>query len=109
MIVQLIESDPRYPDLTPGKPYAVIGIEADDYRLINDRGQPFLYPADVFELVDASRPSHWIVERGEEGEEYAYPEPLNRNGFFEDFFDGNPQAVGQFWHVMNAALSRRSA
>jgi hypothetical protein len=31
--------------LTPGQAYSVIGIEADDYRLLNNAGRPFLYPA----------------------------------------------------------------
>jgi len=36
MIVKLIEENPDYPDLTPNQPYFVIGIEADDYRILND-------------------------------------------------------------------------
>ena len=36
MIVKLKEKNPDYPDLTPDQPYFVIGIEADDYRMLND-------------------------------------------------------------------------
>ena len=42
MIVQLRRKNTRYPDITPGQDYAVIGVEADDFRLLNDRGQPYL-------------------------------------------------------------------
>ena len=42
MIVKLRRKNARYPDLTPGQDYAVIGVEADDFRLLNDRGQPYL-------------------------------------------------------------------
>ena len=53
MIVRLKEKNPDFPDLTPEQPYFVIGIEADDYRILNDQGKPYLYPADLFETVDA--------------------------------------------------------
>jgi hypothetical protein len=35
--------------LTMGQQYSVIGIEADDYRLLNDAGRPYLYPAGAFQ------------------------------------------------------------
>jgi hypothetical protein len=42
MIVKLKAKNPEYPDLTPDQPYFVIGIEADDYRILNDSGKPYL-------------------------------------------------------------------
>ena len=38
MIVRLHRDAELLPDLTPGQSYAVLGIEADDYRLLNDAG-----------------------------------------------------------------------
>ena len=105
MIVQLHEKDSRYPDLTPDQPYLVLGIEADDLRILNDQGRPFLYPRDLFTVVDAREPEDWINELGEDNERYAYPPPFNIIGFFEDFFDGKPEAVATFWRVMNRRLS----
>jgi hypothetical protein len=105
MIVQLREQDPRYPDLTPDQPYLVLGIEADDLRILNDQGRPFLYPRDVFTVIDTREPEDWVNELGEDNERYAYPPPLNIIGFFEDFFDGKPEAVATFWRVMNRRLS----
>ena len=32
MIVKLRQKKPNYPDLTPGQPYVVIGIEGDEFR-----------------------------------------------------------------------------
>jgi hypothetical protein len=43
MIVKLRQESAEYPDLTPGQHYVVIGIEADDFRLLNDQGHPYLY------------------------------------------------------------------
>ncbi len=65
MVVQLRREAPDYPDLTPHQDYVVIGIEADDFRILNDQGRPYLYPADLFEVVDPREPADWVVEYGE--------------------------------------------
>lgn len=109
MIVELRRRHRRYRDLTPDRPYVVIGIEADHFRILNDQGRPFLYPARIFRIVDRREPDNWISEVGEEGERYAYPQPLNGTGFFEDFFDGNKRAVRTFWRGVNEQLSAAAA
>lgn len=105
MIVKLKEKMSEYPDLSPEHPYFVIGIEADDYRILNDRGKPYLYPAHLFEIVDSREPSVWITEYGDDGERYSYPPELNQPGFFEDYFDGESEALSKFWHTINQGLS----
>lgn len=105
MVVELLESTSGYPDLTLGQPYVVLGIEADHLRLLNNQGRPYLYPREIFNIVDAREPEDWVKELGEDNERYAYPPPLNSVGFFEDYFDGKPEAVATFWRVMNRQLS----
>jgi len=105
MIVKLKSKNQRYDDLSNEQPYFVIGIEADDYRILNDVGNPYLYPSELFEILDASEPKDWITEIGEAGERYAYPEPLNKVGFFEDYFDQKHEQITIFWHVVNRHLS----
>ncbi len=105
MIVKLRDRDASFPDLTPDQPYVVLGIEADDLRILNDQGRPYLYPADLFLLVDAREPADWVSAIGEDNERYAYPPPWNDRGFFEDYFDGVPETVATFWRVMNQRLS----
>ena len=109
MIVELRRRDRRHPDLSPGRPYVVIGIEANDFRLLNDQGRPFLYPARLFRIIDRREPDNWVSDVGEEGERYAYPAPLNGVGFFEDFFEGHKRAVRTFWRVVNDQLSAAAA
>ena len=104
MIVKLRRGTRRR-DLTPDRPYVVIGIEADDLRILNDEGRPFLYAARLFRIVDRREPDDWVNETGDDGERYAYPSALNSAGFFEDFFDGNRQAVRTFWRVVNEQLA----
>lgn len=108
MIVKLKKPNARYRDLTLGQLYDVIGIEADELRIINNAGRPFLYPPDLFSLVDAREPTDWVTEFGDEGERYSYPPLLNRVGFFEDFFDQKAKAVATFWRVVNHRLAAAS-
>lgn len=104
MIVKL-RTNRKHQHLTAGQPYTVIGIEADDFRILNDQGRPYLYPADLFEIVDPTEPPDWVTEYGEDGERYAYPPALNESGFFEDFFDDKSKAVSTFWQVVNQRLA----
>lgn len=105
MIVKLKKKSVRYRDLTFGQPYVVIGIEADHLRLLNDAGRPFLYPPDLFSLIDPKEPVDWITQLGDDGERYSYPPPLNKTGFFEDFFDDKAKAVATFWRIVNQRLA----
>ncbi len=109
MTVKFRNQRADYPDLTPGQEYGVIGIEADDLRVLSDQGRPYLYPAHLFEMVDTREPGDWVTEYGEEGERYAYPLPLNDNGFFEDFFDDDKEAVAVFWRIVNQRLAATMA
>ncbi len=106
MIVKLKSKNSDYPDLSENQSYFIIGIEADDYRILNDAGKPYLYPAEIFEIIDSQYPSDWITEFGEDGEEYSYPTPLNKVGFFEDFFEQRQEQISIFWHIVNRALSK---
>lgn len=104
MIVKLKKKSASYPDLTFGQPYVVLGIEADDFRILNDAGRPFLYPSSLFTKIDSQEPSDWVTEFGDDQERYSYPSALNKPGFFEDFFDEKPRAVATFWHLVNRGL-----
>jgi hypothetical protein len=83
--------------LTIGNEYEVIGIEADYYRIIDDKNEPILFDPSCFEIVDDTEPSFWISENGKDGERYCYPETWSSAGFFEDFFDDIPGVQEKFW------------
>lgn len=40
--------------LTIGRIYEVLEIEGADYRIIDDEGEDYLYPADFFEMVEVT-------------------------------------------------------
>lgn len=105
MIVKLRRKNSRYPDLSTHQSYVVIGIEADDFRILNDNGKPYLYPTRLFGVIDHHEPLNWVTEFGDDGERYAYPPPLNAPGFFEDFFDEASNAVSTFWRTVNQNLA----
>jgi hypothetical protein len=105
MIVKLRRRNMKYRDLTPSQPYAVIGIEANDLRILNDAGRPYLYPQRLFAVVDPREPADWVTELGDDRERYAYPPLLNKPGFFEDFFDERPKAIAAFWRAVNRRLA----
>jgi hypothetical protein len=105
MVVWLEFENAGYSGISQEQSYFVIGIEADHYRILNDFGKPYLYPPDIFTIIDPREPQDWIAEYGDDNERYAYPEALNKAGFFEDYFDGKVEARSQFWHVVNNYLS----
>jgi len=89
--------------LSPDKIYTVIGIEADNYRVIDDAEEPVLFSPKLFEVVDAQEPDDWVTEYGTEGERYSYPPQLASAGFFEDFFDGDQEVKQVFWNYVKKA------
>lgn len=40
--------------LTIGKIYEILEIDGGDYRIIDDEGEDYLYPAEFFEIVEAT-------------------------------------------------------
>jgi hypothetical protein len=99
----------KYKDLTVGNIYQVIGLEANDFRIINDEGLPYLYPPELFSIDDEHEPEDWIIEYGEDGERYSYPPELNRVGFFEDYFDGDQKTIAIFRQFLAKQRNLRSA
>lgn len=84
-------------NLTVGKRYEVLGIEADDYRILNDRNDPVLHHPSGFRVMTAAEPAFWKSSLGSEMERYAYPEAWLLRGFFGKYHDGVREAREQFW------------
>lgn len=87
----------EFSNMTYGQTYTILSIEADDYRIVNDRLDPCLYDPSHFEIVDTDEPNFWISETGEDGERYAGPKQWVKAGFFEDYHDRIESVVFQFW------------
>ena len=108
MKVRFCPEDPSNstPWLTVGNLYDVIGIEADDFRIMNDVGEPCLYEAHLFSVEDAEEPEEWATSYGEEGERYSYPPQLGEPGFVEDWHDGDARAKRTLTQYLRAKMMR---
>jgi hypothetical protein len=99
--------DPRlHRTLTAGDTYVVIGVERDDYRVINDAGEPVLFPKRIFEVLDRSVPGGWQLD--DDGDTY-YLEPIatSRPGFYEAWFDPvDPMAHETSRRVLRETLEK---
>ena len=104
--------DGRVVSLTVGRVYEVLGIEADNYRVLTDEDTPYdpndpvLYEPECFKIVDETEPDFWINETGDDGERYAYPERWGRAGFFEDYHDRDQAVRDQFWSDLHKFYPR---
>lgn len=100
--------DGRVAALTVGQSYAVIGIEAGDLRVIDDMGAPVLFEPELFEITEAARPAGWVSETIE-GDEYAGPAEFSGVGFWEDYFEQDPDARAAFSRYLNQHLGTTDA
>jgi hypothetical protein len=97
-VLPLDKIDPTYPDLTYGNSYAVIENDGD-YRIIGNCGEPALYDARRFQIVDDTIDEDWVKVREEnDGEviEYYYNSALEPENFFEKYHDGNLKTIIAF-------------
>ncbi|MFD1811765.1 DUF3696 domain-containing protein [Rhodococcus gannanensis] len=63
------------------------------YRIVDRFGRISFWPADMFDIVDNTIPENWGVSPdGGNGVTIGY-ERLVRVGFWEDYYDGVPEAV----------------
>ena len=81
--------------LSAGAVYDVVGLDSENFRLIDDNDQPFLYPKALFEIVDPAIPDDWVTET-QDDEYYVDPPELAMPGFYEAYFDGVEAAVKKF-------------
>ena len=82
--------------LSPNRVYPVIGIECEYYRILGDDNSPILYPKCLFTMVDASVPDSWIRWEPSAEECFVRPPEMSERGFWERYFDGDPEAIAKF-------------
>ncbi len=93
------------PQITLGAEYEVLSIECDSYRLIGDCGEPSLFEPQFFSITDPMRPESWIPPFIDEDEEYCGPPEFERSGYWDEFYDGNEDAVALFWRYINRHIN----
>jgi hypothetical protein len=92
----------KSPWLTVGKTYTVLAISASPgreilLRLIGDDGDTAgLFSSDMFETIDTRLPPTWIAKLDTDGTLELAPAEWMREGFWEDYFNGDPSAISAF-------------
>ncbi len=88
--------------LTVGNVYQVLSVLIADsssveYRLLSDDGYtPGIYEASQFKILSNKLALSWVCNY-EDGVYFELaPKPWIRSGFWEDYFDGEPEAINIF-------------
>ncbi|MCS7466798.1 hypothetical protein NZK35_09100 [Stieleria sp. ICT_E10.1] len=95
-ITSVVSKFTNTPSLVQGHDYHLIGIDDTHYRIIDESGDPVLYPKNYFLDEDVSPPEEWVFRDYGDGE-YVYLVPaLSARGFYEDYADGVQEVVEIF-------------
>ncbi len=92
--------------ITAGQDYFVYGLDDRFLRIVNDKGEPILYPKELFEFLDQTIPAGWMFRDYADGEYYLDPIAVASPGFFEDWHgsDGDPVAQSNARKVFRETL-----
>jgi hypothetical protein len=85
---------------TVGSVYHVLGILVEPtqtrLRLVGEEETPALFEPEMFEVVSPRIPPSWVVTSPRSGCLSLEPEAWSAVGFWERFFDGEPEAIASF-------------
>jgi len=90
--------------LAAGKEYDVLCVYFDKVqgvllRIIGEDGMtPALFPGELFEFIDSGIPRNWRIIKDQAGTVRLSPSPWLERGFWEKFFDHDPEAMIIFEH-----------
>ena len=83
-----------------GGVYHVLGVWVEPgqtrLRLVGDEPTPALFEPEMFEVVSSVVPPTWVATSPKPGCLSFEPEAWSSAGFWERFFDGEPEAVATF-------------
>lgn len=82
--------------LKADKEYVVLAVEYQaqkvSYRIAAENGTPALFEAEFFATVDPTVDPHWVLRHPEGSQSELVPLEWTRIGFWEEFFDDDPEA-----------------
>ena len=102
--------DERRAWLTVGQDYVVLSVLADTtgqvvYRLVgDDQRTPALFDASYFEVTSPTLPENWRIRVPVEGGLELAPSAWLVPGFWESYFDGEPEALTSFTAALDTIL-----
>jgi hypothetical protein len=75
------------------------------FRILTDDGVPALFDAAMFVTTAAAIPRHWVMSAREGGLVKLGPAPWLEPGFWERYFDGDPDAIAAYESERNDGAS----
>ena len=86
--------------------YFVIEVNQEELRVIDDDGEPILYPKAIFDVLDPTLPPGWQFCEYADGAYHLGPVRTGTPGFYEDLFysDGDRIAQARAREVLCEAL-----
>ncbi len=89
-----------HPSVSIGRLYIVLTLLTDDFRIVDDEGEPILVPRSKFDVLDDWIPTDWVRE-ADEAEDWFWcgPLPFAVRGFFERWHDGHSRERQVFAEV----------
>jgi hypothetical protein len=92
--------------VTPLESYFVIEVAPENFRVIDDSGEPILYPKALFEVLDRTIPANWQFCEYPDGDYRLEPVSTGTAGFYERFFcsDGDRGAQEEARRILREVL-----
>ncbi len=81
--------------ITPAEEYFVIEINQEEFRVVDDGGEPILYPKELFDVVESSLPPGWQFDEYSDGGYQLGPTKTAAPGLYEDFFGSDGDRAAQ--------------
>lgn len=102
--------------LTIGKSYIVLEVEIYPgkdvlYRLVGDNTDqsPGLYDSKQFEVISDKVPANWKITQLKSGTLNFGPAPWQKLGFWEDCYDGEPNALQIYKHEARIIIDEENS
>jgi len=96
--------------LTVGKEYVVLSVHVEDgystkFQILRDDGTPSFHIANQFEVISSKIPDTWQIDFVLNSHLSLEPKAWSRLGFWDDYFDGDPEAEAIFDEEKEAMFS----
>lgn len=103
-IMALVSKDAHGVSLIQGNDYHVVGIYARYFRIVDESGDPVLYPKSYFSELEATIPAGWVFHHYCEEQYTCYPKEFSARGFFEGYHDRHQKEMDIFNHYMRTVI-----
>lgn len=95
-VTAIVSRTTNHSSLVQGHEYEVIGIDDTCFRIVDESNEPALHPKSFFLDTEISPPNNWVNRHFEDGEYEVLPLEFAALGFFEDYADGQANALRIF-------------